>query len=571
MPTDTKGYVKYIDVPQPELGNNIADIERLQGALKKELEGDPIYVPPDLVPDFPARLRGWHHRVKVVLFKDSRGWRVVDLLPPERERHCYGVAVDLGTTRIVMRLIDLETHEIRNELGFDNPQGKIAPDVLARIHYAKSEAGRHGLQQLVMDGMNRQLERLCQGEDGAARTVFCETSPQSSLSIHGEDEGIGTWGDGNAKMNENTTGFSEGMCAVEMDQIKLMTVAGNSAMTHLFLGIDPAFLIREPYIPAVNSPEPLFAADLGLKMAKRGMVYLFPNIGAYFGGDLISGILYAEIHKKEAPCIMVDVGTNAEVVVGSREWLIACAGAAGPALEGGVSDMGMTAKPGVIDRVVIDPVTCQFHLHTIDEKPPIGICGSGMIDLAAQLFLSGMLDIRGKFYPPRCKERYFEVGDEENPIGALRLVDRADSGTGEAIVLTQVEMNSLTSSKAAMYSILQVIVEETAGLFFSDLSKFYVAGTFGSFIDPKSAIAIGMLPDIPLNRFEVLGNSSLEGATKLLMEPRAFDEIEVIRQGITYIELNVNQAFMNIFSGAKFYPHTDMSRFASVKRQIVPA
>ena len=261
---------------------------------------------------------------------------------------------------------------------------------------------------------------------------------------------------------------------------------------------------------------------------------------------------------------MVDVGTNAEVVVGSREWLIACAGAAGPALEGGVSDMGMTAKPGVIDRVVIDPVTCELHLHTIDEKPPIGICGSGMIDLAAQLFLSGMLDIRGKFYPPRCKDRYVETGDEENPIGALRLVERADSGTGEAIVLTQVEMNSLTSSKAAMYSILQVIVEETSGLSFSDLSKFYVAGTFGSFIDPKSAISIGMLPDIPLDRFEVLGNSSLEGATKLLMEPKAFDEIEAIRQGITYIELNVNQSFMNIFSGAKFYPHTDISRFPSL-------
>jgi len=193
-----------------------------------------------------------------------------------------------------------------------------------------------------------------------------------------------------------------------------------------------------------------------------------------------------------------------------------------------------------------------------------------MIDLAAQLFLSGMLDIRGKFVPERCKERY----SEKEGLGYFCVAEEglSDSGSGSnyesdigAIVLSQVEMNSLTSSKAAMYSILQVIIEKTAGLKFSDLAKFYVAGTFGSFINPESAISIGMLPDIPLEKFEVLGNSSLEGAAKLLINPDSFEEIEEIRQGITYIELNVNQEFMNIFSGAKFYPHTDISRFPSVK------
>ncbi|MBF0233161.1 MAG: DUF4445 domain-containing protein [Desulfamplus sp.] len=338
-------------------------------------------------------------------------------------------------------------------------------------------------------------------------------------------------------------------------------------MTHLFLGIDPSFLIREPYIPAINVPEPLEADQLGIKINKRGMVYLFPNIGSYFGGDLISGILFADLHKKDAPCIMVDVGTNAEVVVGYRDWLIACAGAAGPALEGGISDMGMTAKPGVIDTVKIDPLTGAVEVHTIEDKPAIGICGSGMIDLAAQLFLSGMLDIRGKFVPEKCGKRYFE----EDGVGSFRLIGYghvAEAGNEHNladIVLTQVEMNSLTSSKAAMYSILQVIIEKIAGLQFDDLEKFYVAGTFGSFINPESAISIGMLPDIQIEKFEVLGNSSLEGAAKLLVNPDLFDEIDVIRKGITYIELNVNQEFMNIFSGAKFYPHTDVSRFPSVK------
>ena len=219
--------------------------------------------------------------------------------------------------------------------------------------------------------------------------------------------------------------------------------------------------------------------------------------------------------------------------------------------------MGMTAGAGVIDRVKIDPLTREIKVHTIGDKPAVGLCGSGMIDLAAGLFLSGMMDIRGKFSKDRCGEYLMN----EDGIDIFVLVPEKDSGIKAPITLSQVDLNSLTSSKAAMYSILQVIVEHTAGLNFDDLEYFYVAGTFGSFIDPVSAISIGMLPDIPLERFKVLGNSSLDGAARVLGDPDLFDEIEIIRQKLTYVELNVNQEFMNIFSGAKFYPHTDLSRF----------
>ncbi len=188
----------------------------------------------------------------------------------------------------------------------------------------------------------------------------------------------------------------------------------------------------------------------------------------------------------------MDVGTNAEILVGSKEWLIACAWAAGPALEGGVSKMGMTAGPGVIDTVSIDPDTRAVAVHTIGGNPPVGICGSGMIDLAAALFLSGMVDIRGKFDPTVCGDRLIKVDE----IPAFVLVLAEESGTGHPICLSQVDLNSLTSSKAAMYTILEVIVKNTAGLNFEDLDKFYVAGTFGSFINPESAISIGMLPDM---------------------------------------------------------------------------
>jgi uncharacterized 2Fe-2S/4Fe-4S cluster protein (DUF4445 family) len=506
-------YVRTISLTPPALGNNLADAQRLEQALKKELDTGHVSVPWHLLADLSERLRAWHWQAKAVLFKDRRSFVLVDLLDPADAAPVLGAALDIGTTRMVISLMDLETGEKLGEAGFDNPQAAIGPDVLTRIHHARTPAGRARLQDLVVTAVNRHLADLC---------------------------------------TENRT---------SPDRVFVLAGAGNTAMTHLFAGL-PAFgMIQEPYIPCTNIPDTLAAERIGLEMHPQGQVFLFPNIGSYFGGDLLAGILAANLDKKEHPCIMVDVGTNAEIVLGNRDWLMACAGAAGPALESGVSHMGMTAKPGVIDRVTVDPSTRDLIIHTIDRKPPVGICGSGMIDLAAALFLTGRIDIRGKLVPEACGKRLIDM----DGIPAFLLVTEAQSGTGKPICLSQVDLNSLTSAKAAMYTILEVIVSQTAGLSFSDLDRFYVAGTFGSFINPAAAISIGMLPDIPLDRFQVLGNTSLKGAEQVLADPDAFDRVMAVRDTITYIELNVNQQFMNLFSGAKFYPHTDAGRFPSVQ------
>ncbi len=506
-------FVRVVSLPQPRMGDNTADAERLKAVLKAELVTEGLFVPLSVVRGLPEKLRSWNYQVKCTLFKEAGQWILLGVDHPMSSDSACGIAMDIGTTRVILRLLDLETGHSFGEIGFDNPQARVAPDVLARIHHADRPGGLSELTDLIIREVDRNIGLLL------------------------EQTGI------------------------ERKSLFLLAGAGNTAMTHLFLGIQPAYIIREPYIPAVNAPDTCLASELGIAMNPEARVFLFPNIGSYFGGDLIAGILYSGIHKKKRPAIMVDVGTNAEVVVGSSEWLIACAGAAGPALEGGMSDMGMTAGPGVIDRVTIDPATREITVHTIDDKPPIGICGSGMIDLASGLFLSGMLDIRGKFSKEVCGQRLFQ----EKEIDYFRLVDETESGTGEPILLSQIDINSLTSSKAAMHSILEVIVKQNAGLSFDELSCVYVAGTFGSFIDPGAAISIGMLPDISLNKFQVIGNSSLEGAAKILLDPGAYDEIPAIRKSITYLELNVNAEFMNIFSGAKFYPHTDRSRFPSVK------
>ena len=510
------GFVRTIFVETPSLTDNTADAQRLEKCLMDELGTKYIRIPLQVLKKLPSNLRSWGYKARAVLFKDRQSWILVDLLDPFSNKSVLGMAIDIGTTRIVMSLIDLETGLEIGEKGFDNPQDVIGPDVLARIHYSNKNTGLAELNRLVIDSVNFNIQALCKA--------------------HG----------------------------YQKEDIYMIIGAGNTAMTHLFLGIECFEIIKEPYIPCVNIPDTQPAGNLNLDINENGMAFLFPNIGSYFGGDLIAGILYANLDQKEAPCIMVDVGTNAEIVVGNKDWLIACAGAAGPALEGGVSKMGMTAKPGVIDQVWIDPDSRDLMIHTIDEIKPIGICGSGMIDLAASLFLSKRIDIRGKFSKPFCGNQLFE----KEGIDYFILVDENHSGTGEPICLSQVDLNSLTSSKAAMYTILEVIVKNTAGLEFEDLEKFYVAGTFGSFINPVSAISIGMLPDIPLKTFEVLGNSSLGGAKVLLKNPDAFERIMKIRQSITYIELNVNQEFMNMFSGAKFYPHTDNSRFPSLQNKI---
>ena len=331
-------------------------------------------------------------------------------------------------------------------------------------------------------------------------------------------------------------------------------------MTHLFMGLNPRWIVREPYIPAVNKPPLVKAAALGVRVNPLARVLIFPNIGSYFGGDLIAGILYSEMHKNEETAILVDVGTNAEVVLGNKNWLIACAGAAGPALEGGVTRMGMTAGPGVIDKIAIDPGPREFKIHTIAEKPPIGICGSGVIDLAAQLYLCGMIDIRGKFLPSNCGRRLKEIAS----LVHLTVVPADQSATGSDLTISQADVDSLIRSKAAMYTILETITA-SVGVTLRDLKRFYVAGTFGAFIDPRSAITIGMLPDLPLETYESLGNSSLAGATLALTAADSLEEMDRIRDRITYLELNVNQEFMNRFSAAKFLPNTDSSLFPSVR------
>lgn len=501
----------------PSLRDNTADADRLVKALRKQVGPQEISLPLACMGDLPHLLRSRDFHLRVAGYADRGLFRVIDLLPTETRGGLLGLACDLGSTTLVLRLVDLSSGDIRDTVTFFNPQIAVGQDILTRIHHAAREEGLRGLQDLVIQALNREIRALA-GRHGIA--------PESLFGL---------------------------------------SIAGNTTMTHLFLGLTPYWICREPYIPVVNSLGLLTAADLGLGIHPRAPVLVFPSVGSYFGGDLIAGILASGMYTAEETSFLVDVGTNAEVVVGNADWLMACAGAAGPALEGGVAGMGMLAGPGVIDQVRIDPRSRAFTLRTIEGNPPVGICGSGLIDLVAQMSLAGMLDLRGKLLPAACGERFLL----EEGIPSLLVVPEGASGTGRPLTLAQTDIDGLIRSKAAMYTILTTI-GNTVGIPLNEIPRFYVAGTFGSYIDPRSAITIGMIPDLPLQRYRALGNTSLEGATLALLSARLRDEVHRIRDRITYLELNVNQEFMNLFSAAKFLPHTDRSLFPSVLAPAEP-
>jgi len=511
-PTEQSRWVQTVALSHPSLEDNTADADRLAKAFADALGVGTVSIGLAMTRRIPDWLREWDYRATGVLFKNRDGSaELVHMEAPDKAEAMYGMAVDLGTTRIVIRILDLRSGKHVGESVFDNPQIPIGPDILARIHHVEKDQGLDELHRTLVHGINEEVKALC------------------------------------------------GRCGVNAERIFLAALAGNTAMTHLFLGLNPRWIIREPYIPVLNQPGVLSATEIGIELNPKARMLVFPNVGSYFGGDLIAGILFSDMDLSEETAILVDVGTNAEVVLGNQNWMMACAGAAGPALEGGVTRMGTMAGPGVIDRIAMDPVTLDMEIHTIEEGRPRGICGSGVIDLAAALFLCSQIDIRGKLVPDRCGNRF----SIKNGLGHLTLVSADRSATGEALEVTQADLDSLIRSKAAMYTILETITA-SVGMQPQDLKTFFVAGTFGTYINPASAITIGMIPDIPLSCYHSLGNSSLGGATRVLEDPTHFDRISKIRDGITYLELNVNQDFMNRFSAAKFIPHTDKSRFPSV-------
>ncbi|WP_417915204.1 ASKHA domain-containing protein [Candidatus Electronema sp. JM] len=491
----------------PSLADNTADLDRLRAALPQ-----PVRIPFNGMAELAAKFRA----------AGFKGWAIAHNLPgdlelldflPEKPKLLPGVALDLGSTHLEASLIDLLTGKVLARQTALNQQVEYGADILTRIHYAAKEDDLRELQRAAAASINSLIARLCHE------------------------------------------------AAVSLEEIYVLTVAGNTTMAHLLLGLSPYHLCREPYTPLFNAADPFPAAEIGLKLHPQAMLWLLPSRGSYFGGDLISGILATGLDQAEQTAMLIDVGTNAEVVIGSRDWLIACAGAAGPALEGGVARMGMRAAPGAIEQVSINRENWQLTWRSIADAPPVGICGSGLIDLAAELYLARIIDLRGKF-----QAEFAGQSEAQRSFVRERLRQRRDElafTVADGVALSQTDLDAMMRSKAAMYAILETLTAQV-GISFAELERIHVAGAFGEHISPRQAITLGMLPDLPLAVFNPVGNTSLAGAELLLRDSSLWTRAQEVCHRITYLELNVNQDFMIRFSGSRFIPHTDPSLFPSV-------
>ncbi|CAK8719426.1 DUF4445 domain-containing protein [Candidatus Electrothrix laxa] len=521
-----------VEATQPSLHDNTADLDRLKFALAESLP-EPlrrysIHIPFTCMAEIAASFRSANFAGYAVVHYEHDRLVLVEFVE-ESPKLLPALALDLGSTHLEATLLDLLTGEPLARSTTLNRQVSHGAEILSRIHFAERktgsgpEKGGKGLvvlQDAVIASINELINELCR-----------ETG-------------------------------------VRPKEIQAIAVSGNTTMVHLLLRLSPRHICREPYIPLVNAPDPFQAEEIGLKIHRQATVRVLPGRGSYFGGDLISGILATGLDQTEETCMLIDVGTNAEVVMGNNEWLIACAGAAGPALEGGVARMGMRAAAGAVEHVEIDE-NWRLKWRSIGEGPPLGLCGSGLIDLVAELYLARIVDLRGKFqatFPGQSaehkgfvEERLLKLDGEQ----VFQVIAAGEAGNEEPVVLSQLDLDAMMRSKAAMYAILVTLTGQV-GVEFSDLAQIAVAGAFGKHINPRQAITLGMLPDLPLSTFQPVGNSSLRGAEMILLDHTAFKRSQEIARKITYIELNVNQEFMIRFSGSRFIPHTDPGLFPSV-------
>ena len=525
----------YLELPAPSLDNNLGDVERLEVALGIE-EGD-LYVPLDMLRHLSKVIRDSGWRVTVVVDRSEGRPRLVDVFNWDTSERNFGIALDIGTTTVVLTMVDLKTGKIVSQASDYNKQIMCGEDILARIAFAE-DGGLKRLQQLIQESIDYLISQV-------------------------------------VVLSDICTATGKKVCR---EEVSAMAIAGNTTMIHILLGLHPKQIRYDPYISVTNFPPTYRARELGMKIHPEAPVYIVPGRASYVGGDIVADVVASGMRHHEGTSLLIDVGTNGEVVLGNREWTVACSCSAGPAFEGGEVASGMRAMTGAIEKVSIDK-DYKVSYQTIRGDKPRGICGSGLIDLVSELFRRGIIDKKGRIQdigselvrPYDGGREFVVVQAKDTKAMTLSLAMKAKSGMWNAtptaaardIVINDDDIANIIRTKAALFASCDMLLD-SVNLRFEDLEKVYVAGGFGNYIDVAKAINIGLLPDLPRDRFEFLGNAALGGARMALLSKEAREEAKAVYQTMTYLELTTRQAFFDHFTSALFLPHTDMSRFPSV-------
>jgi len=504
-----------VPAPQPEDG--LSDLDRLRRHLQEHASIAALRCPLPVLRTLAQALRQREGHVTLTWFEDpaqdQHQATLLHVAPGSPAGPLLGAAIDLGTTTISVQVVDLETGAVLATASDYNPQTACGLDVISRINYAQRAGGLSELRQRVLDGINALLRQAV------------------------KDAGA------------------------EAESLMLLSLAGNTVMSHLLLGLEPEYIRLAPYTPTVHQPEAYAAGELGLEAAPLAPVLVAPSVGSYVGGDIVAGLLCTPLARPEPGelRLFLDIGTNGEVALGDGDFLLTCACSAGPAFEGGGMGCGMRASGGAIEHVSVDPETGAPTLFVIGGGPPAGLCGSGAIDLLASLFSTGWLDAAGRFDRDRPSDSIRVQGKR----AAYVLAPAAASATGEDILLTEADIDNLMRAKAAVYAGCALLLQQ-AGLDFADLVEVVVAGGFGRYLDVEAAVTIGLLPDLPRERFRFIGNASLAGAARTLASRRQWRLQAELASRLTYLELSTEPAYMDQYTAALFLPHTEASRFPSV-------
>jgi uncharacterized 2Fe-2S/4Fe-4S cluster protein (DUF4445 family) len=503
----------HLSLPQPSLDDNLSDMERIYRELRKRL------VDTQIKPDFSClrnlaktlRQNDWSVTATVHM-RDLDCPRIRAIEPGNTAARSYGVAIDIGTTTIAAQLIDLRTGAVAGVEGSHNSQARYGEDVISRMIFA---CGRGGLPPLT---------------DAVITTI-------NSL-VHSLVEGAG----------------------VRHDDISCFVAAGNTTMTHLLLGLEPCAIRVAPYIPTAIRFPFMEAREIGLRGHPKSVLHCMPCVSSYVGGDITAGVLASGMSDQPQVSVLIDVGTNGEIAIGNSEWLVCCSASAGPAFEGGGIQCGMRASKGAIEKVSVNGE--QVTYEAIRQAPPRGICGSGLIDVIAELVAEQIIDQSGKFV--NLSHPRVAVVDD---VPQFVVAPAEETETGRPVVVTEDDISNLIKSKGAILAAMKVLMQNI-GMSFQDLSQIYVAGGFGAHLDIDKAVFIGLLPDIPRERIRFIGNSSLAGARLALLSTHAFNKAEAIAKHMTYFELSVHPEFMNEFVAALFLPHTQMELFPTVRDSL---
>ncbi len=508
----------YLELPPPDASDNLPDISRLVNYLRIQHEEGGLEISLPVIRKIPTVFREQDFKVTVTVARPVRPTgknQIINVEAGDTSNQNYAVAMDIGTTTVYGQVVNMNTGEVLAEAGKFNGQISYGEDVISRIVFAEKADGLQKIHEVVIETINQVLAKIIKRS------------------------------------------------GVNRQSISVLTLAGNTTMTQLMLKVEPRFIRRSPYVPASRIYPRIKAYELGIDLDDHVTALVYPQVSSYVGGDIVAGVMGSGMYRTEKLCLFLDIGTNAEVVIGNKDWMACAACSAGPAFEGGGIEFGMRAAKGAIEDFSIDPETLEPMIVTIGNVRPKGICGSGLITMVANLFEMGVINNQGKFdrdlETPRIRQT--------NDVWEYVLAYKDETQIDRDITINEIDIENLIRAKGAIYSGCMTLLAEV-GMGPDDIEQIILAGGFGSYVDLEKAMTIGLLPETDPQKVTYIGNASLLGARMAALTNRLRQDVVTVTRMMTNFELSETASYMDHYVAALFLPHTDLNQFPKLKERL---